>query len=186
MSAPFDPDALGAPLQHALNALAHQGHQHLNEVETDLGQTGRLLAEAIDKLGKSFLGIHAAVTAQHAAIAALQDGVAVTAESKTLLEGLQHECNAHVNAAVTAMQFQDMTSQLLGRSIEHVAGLRALFAAIGAAGAALGDGAAASAQVGAVLAALNHTLDAQGMALASAARRSVAQTHLESGDIELF
>jgi predicted component of viral defense system (DUF524 family) len=37
---------------------------------------------------------------------------------------IQNEISQHVNAAVTSLQFQDLTSQLISRTIQRCEGLR--------------------------------------------------------------
>lgn len=179
------PCSLALQLQHLLGALAQQGNQHLAEVQTDLQQTGFLLAEAIDKLGKSFVGMHAAVAAQQAIVDGLQAGTQASPAQHARLVALQQEATVHVNAAITALQFQDMTSQLIGRIVGHVDSLHETLAEVGTAGATLTQ---ASDDAGAltVLASVNRSLDERGSMLDRVARKAVAQTHMDSGDIELF
>jgi len=62
---------LGPQVRHLLSNLSDHGTQHLAEIETDLVQTNILLAEAIQKLGASFMAIHEAVSAQQQAIDAM-------------------------------------------------------------------------------------------------------------------
>ncbi len=172
-------------LRHLLDGLAKQGDTHLNEVGTDLQQTAFLLAEAIEKLGKSFIGMHDTMGAQQALIDSLQEGAGPNAAQRSNLAQLRAESQAHVDAAVTALQFQDMTGQLIGRVVGHVQNLHEVLQAAGASAAGLAaddsDGAAR-----AVLAEVNRMLDEKSAPLDHVARKAVAQTHMESGDIELF
>src|ERR1700709_2737111 len=93
----------------------------LTEVETDLVQTNHLLNEAIAKLSGSFLDLHKAVAAQQTIVAMI-----VAQESKATplqideLKQTQQEIDTHVNSAVTGLQFQDMTSQLIERTLKRV------------------------------------------------------------------
>jgi hypothetical protein len=157
-----------AQLQHLLAALSRQGDAHLTEVGTDLQQTAFLLREAIEKLSKSFMGIHESVTAQHVLIASLAASTELPPALQAGLEALQQQSQAHVDAAITGLQFQDMTSQLIGRIVGHVTSLHSLLAAL------------------AMLASVNRMLDEKARVQQSVSRKAVAQTHMESGDIELF
>jgi len=185
-------------LQKLLLALGQQGNQHLTEVDADLRQTSYLLDEASVKLGTNFLGIHAATTAQHALVANLKEGTPVSSALRVRLDQLQHEASSCVNAAVTALQFQDMTNQLIGRVVGHVASLHRVLQEAGTAGALLSgpggaennDGSTGStggnAQALVVLALVNRMLEERATLLDKVPGKAVAQTHLESGDIELF
>ena len=178
-------DRLAPQLLQLLNLLSKQGDLHLTEINADLQQTTDLLAHAIDKLGKEFIGIHEAVAAQQAALAALPDGVSITPQLRTEITRLQQVTDGHINAAVTALQFQDMTSQLIGRSVGHVVGLREVLQALGAQDLRLTGDAQDGAALGA-LRSVNAALNATSIRQGTVARKAVAQTHMESGDIELF
>lgn len=182
MTQPYN---LALQLQHLLAALSQQSGRHLAEVETDLHQTGVLLAEAIEKLGNSFIGIHAAVSAQQAVIDSLQAELPISAEARTTLAQLQSAAGTQVNAAITALQFHDMTGQLLGRIGSHVASLRDVLEGVGATGVALAGNDSDAAAL-AVLGSANRMLVEKSTVVDAVAPKAVAQTHLESGDIELF
>ena len=167
-----------------LSGVSQHSDQHLAEVERDLVQVDTLLSEAIKKLCNSFMAVHQAVDKQQAALAELRSDGLSASEYAQRFEALQAEINQHVSAAVTGLQFQDMTSQLIGRMAEHVAGLRHVFAALDApsTGRSEDDGEA-------VLAALNQVSDqveARIDKLEGGVRSTVNQRHMESGDIELF
>ena len=179
------PVSIGLSLQHLLAALSRQSCVHLTEVDTDLRQTSYLLVQAIEKLGNSFMGIHQALASQHALIDAMRDGEVLTPALRVQFSQLQQQAATHVNSAVTGLQFQDMTSQLIGRVAGHAGALRDLFENI-AARAALLPGASGTADVQVLLDGLSRTLDENGEAQMEVARKTVAQTHMESGDIELF
>ena len=176
---------LGALLEHLLTTLSNQGNQQLTEVEMDLVQTSYLLAEAIEKLGGSFISIHEAVEAQHMAISTLKDGEPISAELKSTLEKLRETTAQHVNAAVTGLQFQDMTGQLIGRIAGHVSNLREVLAEMGSSGATLSMNSGDEAAI-AVLESVNRAVDLKGSEQGGLSRKAVAQTHMGSGDIELF
>jgi hypothetical protein len=176
---------LGPQIRHLLSSLSGHGNQHLTEVETDLVQTTYLLSEAIEKLGASFMAIHEGVSAQQEAVDMLLAGEAATPEMAARLKLLQGDVAQHVNAAVTGLQFQDMTSQLIGRTVRRIAGLRDLLCAVGSSSAdMLPD--SEQAEIIALLNAINQALDDQSSKLESVLWKAVNQTHMESGDIELF
>ena len=176
---------LAGELQQLLAAMALQSSRHLSEVQTDLHQTATLLAEAIETLGDSFIRMHASMVAQHALIAGLQDGATLPPQLAEKLAQLQADGSAQVNAGVTALQFHDMTGQLLGRIASHVASLRDVLESVGATGQAL-VGHDSDARVLAVLGAANRILEEKNTLVDSVAPKAVAQTHLRSGDIEMF
>lgn len=175
---------LGAQLKHLLSNLSDHGTQHLTEVETDLMQTSFLLGEAIEKLGASFMAIHDAVSAQQASIDQLLSGTAPTPDLAEQLRLRQAEIGLHVNAAVTGLQFQDLTNQLLGRTVQRVAGLREVLDGIGARCPGISESSAE--EIVKTLTTINEVLEEQSVKLESALWKAVCQTHMESGDIELF
>lgn len=176
---------LGALLEHLLTTLSNQGNQQLTEVEMDLIQTSYLLAEAIEKLGASFMNIHESVEAQHTAISALKDGEQVSSELRSTLDKLREETAHHVSAAVTGLQFQDMTGQLIGRIAGHVSNLREVLAEMGSSGATLSVDTGDEAAI-AVLESVNRAVDLRGSEQGALSRKTVVQTDMGSGDIELF
>lgn len=176
---------LASLLLRLLSSLSKQGTLHLSDIDADLHQTTDLLTQAIDKLGRSFIGIHESVAAQRAAIAALPDGTPMNPTLRADIAMLQEATDTHINAAVTALQFHDMTSQLIGRVAGHVGGLRDIFGLIGDDCAALASD-SPDAMAAAVLHSIGVRLDEKSEKRDAAARKAVHQTHMESGDIELF
>ena len=128
---------LSSQVKRLLTSLSDQGNQHLTEVETDLVQTTYLLSEAIEKLGASFMAIHAGVSAQQEILDQLLSGTTMTPDIESRLVTLRGDVTQHINAAVTGLQFQDMTSQLIGRTVRRIAGLRDVLGAVGSSGAVL-------------------------------------------------
>ena len=179
------PNNLAAQLVHLLTIVSKQGDLHLTEIDADLQQTTDLLHQAIDKLGRGFIGIHESVAAQRVALAAVADGAPMSPQLRAEIARLQQITDGHINAAVTALQFQDMTSQLIGRAVGHVIGLREVLGALGKHDLVLDtdspDGAAL-----ALLESVNTTLNQTSVRQGTVARKAVAQTHMESGDIDLF
>ena len=176
---------LGSHVKRLMSGVSDHGATHLAEVETDLIQTGLLLEEAIDKLSSNFMAIHAAVSGQQDAIDLLLAGGTPTPAARARLGQLQAEVGGHVNAAITSMQFQDMTSQLLARTLKRVGGLRDFLATLGSHGEQmLAD--SDNEKIVESLGQVSLALAIQSLELRSVLRRAVSQQHLESGDIELF
>ena len=164
-------------LGQLLTDVSAEGIAHLEAVQADLAQTRMLLAEAIERLSSGFGALHEAVCAQGQAVQALQQGVDTDCAR---LQDAGAAIERQVQAMVTALQFEDMTSQLIAHAGRRIAGLRGILAGVGdgAQGAALGDLAQ--------LESLRAALAAQSRELDGRLMRSVDQRHMESGDITLF
>jgi hypothetical protein len=176
---------LGSHVKRLLSGVSDHGRRHLCEVETDLVQTTVLLEEAVEKLTASFLAIHQAVGARQEAIDRLLAGEAPSSEDSACLAAMSGEIGRHVNSAITSMQFQDMTSQLLDRTLRRVSGLREFLTTLSEHGAdILPD--SDSDEIVERLGKVSMALAIQSLELRSVLRRSVEQRHLESGDVELF
>lgn len=176
---------LGSHMKRLLSGVSDHGGKHLSEVETDLTQTGLLLEEAVERLTTSFMAIHQVVDAQQNSVNQLLAGRTLSSEDSARLGDMAGEISGHVNAAITSMQFQDMTSQLIDRTLKRVTGLRAFLGTLGE----HGEGIAAesgSEEVVDLLGKVSMALAIQSLELKSALRKSVNQQHLDSGDIELF
>ena len=176
---------LGSHVKRLLSGVAEHGKRHLSEVETDLVQTELLLQEAIDKLTESFMAIHHAVDSRQDTIDLLLDGGSPSAQERARLTCMSGEVGEHVNAAITSMQFQDMTSQLIDRTLKRVSGLREFLGTLGAHGADVLPE-AGSEEIVELLGKVSMALAIQSLELRSVLRKAVNQQHLESGDIELF
>ena len=176
---------LGSHVKRLLSGVSDHGKKHLTEVETDLIQTQLLLEEAIDKLTNSFMAIHTTVAGQQDAIDLLLTGGSPSAEAAARLRSISGEIGEHVNSAITSMQFQDMTSQLIERAIKRVGGLREFLGTLGAHGAVV-EPESGSEEIVELLGKVSMALAIQSLELRSVLRKAVNQQHLESGDIELF
>jgi len=181
--APFN-ERMNMQAMHVLARVSVHSGQHLTEVERDLVQMDVLLDEAIKKMCASFMAIHHAVALQQETLnGLLADGLPAP-EYAARFEALRGVIDQHVGAAVTGLQFQDMTSQLIGRMVQHLAGLRDVFGALDTNGSVPPDSSNE-----ALLATLNQISDRVGARcteLAGGVRSTVNQRHMESGDIELF
>ena len=176
---------LGSHVKRLLAGVSDHGKKHLTEVETDLRQTGLLLDEAIEKLSASFMAIHSTVRAQQETIDLLLSGGAPSGAERARLANMQGEIGIHMNAAITSMQFQDMTSQLLDRTLKRVTGLREFLGTLGSHGAEI-EPESGSEEIVDLLGRVSMALAIQSLELRSVLRRVVSQQHLESGSIELF
>jgi vacuolar-type H+-ATPase subunit I/STV1 len=164
---------LGSHVKRLLSGVSDHGRRHLNEVETDLVQT------------TSFMAIHQAVDARQQSINRLLAGEAPSAEESEKLTGMSGEIGQHVNSAITSMQFQDMTSQLLDRTLRRVSGLREFLTTLSEHGADIAPD-SHSEEIVERLGKVSMALAIQSLELRSMLRKSVEQRHLESGDVELF
>ena len=185
------PDDLSRQLPPLLFSISRPGSSHLGEMETDLLQTGSLLSAASNTLSKSLPRIHTALAAQRCMMGGLIGGQAPTAPLRGALARLQEEASMQVTAGVIGLQFQNMTSQLIGRIPGHVGNLREPAVAVGSAGAALCSRNhlnVTALRSGAVVTfeTFCQIFDKQNRLLRDDVRKSVAQTLMDSGDIALF
>ena len=155
------------------------------EIEVDLIQTENLLGEAIDKLVNSFISINEAVNFQQEAVNVLLVGKQISLEDIVRLKKIHEEVGIHVNEAVTSMQFQDMTNQLIGRAVKRVVGLRDALALLGNTGAQMLPESGGE-EIIAFLSRINNALVIRNIELEGALRKVVHQSKMDSGDIELF
>jgi hypothetical protein len=177
--------SLTPQVKDLLTGLSEHGSRHLTEVETDLVQTNILLEEAIEKLNRNFMAIHTAISAQQQMLEAILAQASVAPAVRAALAGKAEEIALHVNGAVTGLQFQDMTSQLIGRVQRRIAGLRDMLSLDGI--EEMGKTPAMdNAGLQSALEKIDGILTGKSMALEKELWKTVCQTHMESGDIELF
>ncbi|RXZ38867.1 chemotaxis protein [Oxalobacteraceae bacterium CAVE-383] len=158
----------------------------LTEVETDLVQTNLLLNEAITKLSSSFFDLHKAVAAQQTIVAMIvAQQTAATPLQVEELKQSQQAIDTHVNSAVTGLQFQDMTSQLIERTLKRVVGLRDVLSFLSSNS---WDAAPDTdlEEMHAMLQTINQTMETRLINLENGLWKAVRQTHMSSGDIDLF
>ncbi len=176
---------LGPQVKRLLTGVSDHGNEHLLEVETDLVQTTILLAEAIEKLGASFLALHAAISSQQQEIDLLISSGGASEATIDKLQLIQADITLHINSAVTSLQFQDLTSQLISRTVQRSAGLREVLSTLGIVGDGIPhDG--GSDEIAVLLKEITVRLETQSLELKGLLRKAVTQKHLDSGDIELF
>lgn len=172
-------------LRSLLAAVSDHGKQHLVEVEADLLQTTFLLSEAIEKLGTSFMAVHDAVAKQQQVLDTLVTEHQFDKEGIKQLEVFKQKVGEEVNAAVTGLQFQDLTSQLLTRTIKRVNGLKDLLQELASHGTEI-DPEHEHEEIAKFLDEMSHSLHAGSHALSGGLRRSVNQQDMVTGEIELF
>jgi len=176
-------------LRRLLDAVSSHSSQHLIEVEADLVQTTLLLSEAIEKLGVSFMAVHAAVTTQQQVLEAWisRHGDRVGDSDAEELNMLKQKIGDEVSAVVTGLQFQDMTSQLIARTIKRVNGLKGLLEELASHGDEIDPQQGEERkEIAKFLEEMNKSLNARSDALSGGLRRSVSQDNMGSGEIELF
>jgi hypothetical protein len=174
-----------AELRGLLTAVSEHGKQHLLEVEADLMQTTFLLGGAIEKLGASFMAIHEAVTTQQMEINALLNAADMPPSARQSIAEYREKIGTEVNAAVTGLQFQDMTSQLIMRAIKRVNGLRESLDALALHGNGMNPEHEHE-EIANLLDEMSASLSTRDHALMGGLRKSVAQQDMDSGEIELF
>ncbi len=174
-----------AELRQLLKAVSDHGAQHLLEVESDLNQTTIILSGAIEKLGDCFMAIHSAVTNQQLEIDALLEVVEIPKEVHQKVIALRQQISTEVDAAVTGLQFHDMTSQLITRVIKRVDGLRESLLTLASHGEDM-DSEKEHEEIINLLAEMSAGLHMRNDALKGVLRKSVGQQDMSSGEIELF
>jgi hypothetical protein len=177
-------------LRRLLAAVSENGTQHLLEVESDLMQTMFLLNEAIEKLGQNFTAIHQAVSEQQTKLDELltqQAAHSQAVDSKTVevIRDMREVITDEVSSTVTGLQFHDLTSQLISRTISRVNGLRDLLSTLDTHGAAM-TADHEHEDIARLLEEMSENMKSRSIALEGGLQQSVRQQHLGCGDIELF
>lgn len=177
-------EKMNAQVMHLLSGVSTHGDLQLAEVERDLVQMDGLLEEAIKKLCASFMAIHDAVEMQQHTLDSMLIDDTPTPEHAARLETIQGEITRHVGAAITGLQFQDMTSQLIGRMVKHLTGLRDVFGELDPPEAVSAD--STYEDLADKLNQISSRVCARCAEQTEKIRSSVSQRHMESGDIDLF
>jgi hypothetical protein len=172
-------------IKDLLSVLSEHGNQHLTEVETDLIQTNILLKEAIGKLSASFMAIHEAVTMQQQMVNAVLLDHPASEQKISELQTQSEQIGLHINTAVTGLQFQDMTNQLIGRTMRRIIGFREVLVAVGSSSDSI-PVEIENPEIIVLLDKITDALKTQSTMLENELWKAVCQTHMESGDIELF
>ncbi len=177
-------EKMNVQVMHLLTGVSTHGDQRLAEVERDLAQMDVLLEEAIKKLCSSFMAIHLAVERQQETLSNMHSDEKKSPECVERLESIQSEINRHVGAAITGLQFQDMTSQLIGRMVKHLTGLRDVFGELDSSESAMPEN--NYEELADKLNRISDRVCARCDEQTEKVRSSVSQRHMESGEIDLF
>jgi hypothetical protein len=172
-------------LQRLLSRVSEHGSQHLQDAESDLEQTLFLLSQAIKTLSNGFMQVSQLVNQQQKVIDRVLPAYAGDASQAGYeINLLRQRINAEINTVVTGLQFQDLTSQLITRSVKRISGLRDLLN--GLASHPSGLGASQNASVEELLETMHDSLNVGSGALKDGLNQEVKQKHMVSGEIELF
>jgi hypothetical protein len=168
-----------------LSSVIEHGQQHLSEIEADLSQTTYLLSHAIDNLSSSFLSVHAAVVTQQKSLDLLLAKYDLTEAEFKEIEQYNNAIGDQVAAAITGLQFQDITSQLIARAIKRIEGLKTLLEDLHV-DEEIDQVQSEHDAITHLLEGLNQSLHAGSQALTGGLRRSVDQKSMGAGEIDLF
>lgn len=175
-------------LRKLLTAVADHGNSHLVDIESDLKQAAFLLDEAIAKLGESFMALDQQISAQKTVLSNLQYNANVEAADRESLASAQAEIQHQIQQVVTNLQFQDMTNQILERSLKRVDCLKSLIYEIGnhGDGADVGILVREQEEIAEYIDKLKQGLDDSGVINRGINNRSVDQKDMSSGSVDLF
>lgn len=171
-------DTLRCQLAHLSKLSQHQ----LQAAEEAVAHTQAILAEAIERLNTSFFGIHALIRAHEQTCRQIGKPEDPGFDCNVTAGDWANAAAAHVQSAVTALQFQDISSQLLADSQRRIAGVRALLEA------ALPEASdkGAPAEDFFLGNALEKALARQGKSLEDLRPSPIAGPSADQGGIELF
>lgn len=115
---------IGPQLKELLSTLSDYRIYHLGSMESDLLQVNKLLKEAIETLGSSFMEIGRAVHLQQEMLDALMKNANGSSEQTMKWETLFEVLQNNIASAVTGLQFEDMTTQLVFRVMDRINGMK--------------------------------------------------------------
>lgn len=171
-------------LQRLLNRVSEHGCQHLQDAEDDLDQTLFLLTQAIKTLSDGFMQINQLVNKQQELIDQVIKTAVIGIKQNSALEVLRVQIQEETNTVVTNLQFQDLTSQLITRSVQRIAGVRDLLNVIASQERDMPD--SQNTSVEQLLETIHDNLSVKSGALKDGLTQEVKQKHMVSGAIELF
>lgn len=177
--------SISAAIKRLLSTLTSQSNVSLLEVENDLAQTRLLLQEAIEKLSSSFMAIHEAVNEQQNTIDLILADPASGHAATEAIKISREKIAENVISAVTGLQFQDMTSQLIDRTDRRINDLHDVMHSLAHLAEQIMPSDSSELDL-AALETLSNRLEEKADSYAKPQRRIVSQTHMESGEIELF
>ena len=177
---------MSSEMKQLLSDVFTHANQHLTEVGGDLQQATSLLAEAIEKLNSNFTQMCETINAQQRIIETIAHRINLVGEESDALKANTMLINRHINAAVTNLQFQDMTDQLISRIVKRVEGLKLVLATLKVESLESVSSRRNSYRAAAELRRVDALLIQKSVELEKALWKAVCQTHMESGDVELF
>jgi len=182
---------MNSQLKMLLSDISGHSSRHLKEIQSDLVQTNMLLDEAITQLTESFEGITKGVGTYQKAIVNLLPSEAMEQSPDRLqnivrLNAVNEILAFHINAAVTRLQFEDITSQLIRRAARRVDGLREMLECLGnAALEELEDEVERGVKVD-LLEQMLVDIRVKSKLIDDQLRKAVAQRRMDCGEMELF
>ena len=175
----------GTELHELLQTVVGNSNDCLSEMESDLLQVTLLLMEAINKLGDNVVEIGHNVNSQKQFINQLAKMVNGSPFVLEKLDELNRTVDENVAAVITAMQFQDITNQLLDKVLSRVKCLRDVLDEV----EKLASGISNADNEDDVLSMIHKssvTMNSKHEELKSLQVQSVMQLHMDPGSIDLF
>ncbi len=169
-------------LQRLLSRVSEHGSQHLTDAEADLEQTLHLLEQAIKTLSAGFIQINQLVQQQQRLFDVKLEQYGIDNRYQPDLTALQEKIQQNINTVITGLQFQDLTSQLITRSMKRIAGLRDLLTTLASDECTFEQFDSAEH----MLENMHTSLNLKSGALKDGLFQEVNQKHMQSGEIEMF
>lgn len=165
-----------------VRALSQRTDQFSQQIRSRMGAVHAALTEANHSIhAVASMDMSAALQSKHRVQETMQRIEQINAAMADAAQKINQHADAvgsQVNGAVTALQFQDVTSQLLAQGRTRIAAVQEMLSAFapdaGSGGDALADLSRAAERARSRLTAVD------------ASRKIAAQTHMGSGEIELF
>ncbi len=175
-------------LRKLLTAVSDHGNKHLVAVESDLKQAAFLLDEAISKLGDGFMALEQQLSAQKTVLSNLKTMDGIDDLNREALASSQEEVHQQIQQVVTNLQFQDMTNQILERSLKRIDGLKSLIYEIGNHGdhADVGILIREQEEIAEYIDKLKQSLNDSDAINSGINNRAVDQKSMSSGSVDLF
>lgn len=107
-----------------LSVVSSHGGQHLTDAKLDLLQAETLLKSAAYQLIINFSSIKSILDRHAAIIEKLRTESSLSESLSDDIRNLYIESNNQIDSCVTHIQFQDLTSQLLDKSINRIDGVK--------------------------------------------------------------
>lgn len=171
-------------LQRLLNRVSEHGSQHLQAAEADLEQTSFLLEQAIKTLSGGFMQINQLLSQQQQLLGDALQTQDIEATQRFDILTLREQIHLEINTVVTGLQFQDLTNQLIMRTVKRISGLRDLLTVL--ASHRMDMHTSQNESIEELLEKIHDNLSLKSGALKDGLSQEVKQKHMVSGEIELF